>query len=333
MGVLPDDCLKPSPPFYTTGCDLFGPIQIKDTVKKRTTMKCYGVIFTCFTTRAVYLDVTTGYDTDSFLLVVRRFFSIRECPKTIKSDFGSQLVSAGKNLTEYINNIDINELTKFGSKMGFIWDTVKSADAPWLNGCTERLIKSVKRCIMLTIGDNVLPFQELQTVLFECANIMNGRPIGVKDSDHSFFCPNDLLLGRSTSKIPVGNYDDNLCSKKRFKFIETLVQTYWKRWHTRYFPTLLLQTKWHVESRNLSKGDIVLVQDAKSLKGQWKLAEVDQANPAKDGKVRNVTLRYKRQDGRKLYDGAKDIFINHSVHRLVVIVPIEEQQSVIDDKT
>ena len=333
MGVLPDDRLKPSPPFYTTGCDLFGPIQIKDTVKKRTTMKCYGVIFTCFTTRAVYLDVTTGYDTDSFLMVVRRFFSIRGCPKTIKSDFGSQLVSAGKDLKEYINNIDINELTKFGSKIGFNWDTIKSADAPWLNGCTERLIKSVKKCIMSTIGDNVLPFQELQTVLFECANIMNGRPIGVKDSDHSFFCPNDLLLGRSTNKIPVGNYDDNLCCKKRFKFIETLVQTYWKRWQTRYFPTLLLQTKWHVASRNITKGDIVLVQDAKSLKGQWKLAEVDQANPAKDGKVRDVTLRYKRQDGRKLYDGAKDTFINRSVHRLVVIVPNEERHTIIDDKT
>ena len=75
------------------------------------------------------------------------------------------------------------------------------------------------------------------------------------------------------------------------------------------------------------------MQDAKSLKGQWKLAEVDQANPAKDGKVRDVTLRYKRQDGRKLYDGVKDTFINRSVHRLVVIVPIEERHTIIDDKT
>ena len=116
-----------------------------------------------------------------------------------------------------------------------------------------------------------------------------------------------------------------LCSKKRFRFIETLMQTYWKRWHTLYFPTLLLQQKWHVESRNLRNGDIVLVQDAKSLRGQWKLAEVHSAEPGKDGKVRNVELRCKYQDGQQMYKGWNDAFINRSVHRLVLILPKEER--------
>ena len=89
MGKLPVERLKPSPPFYYTGVDLFGPILIRDAVKKRTKMKCYGVIFTCFTTRAIYLDITCGYDTENFLMVLRRFISVRGCPHEIRSDPGT----------------------------------------------------------------------------------------------------------------------------------------------------------------------------------------------------------------------------------------------------
>lgn len=32
----------------------FGPILVKDVVKKRSKLKCYGVIFICLTTRAIH---------------------------------------------------------------------------------------------------------------------------------------------------------------------------------------------------------------------------------------------------------------------------------------
>ena len=44
MGPLPEGRLKPSPPFYTTSLDLFGPFLVKDTVKRRTTKNIYGLI-------------------------------------------------------------------------------------------------------------------------------------------------------------------------------------------------------------------------------------------------------------------------------------------------
>jgi hypothetical protein len=39
-------------------------------------------------------------------------------------------------------------------------------------------------------------FSELQTVMFEVANLLNERPIGTKETDHnegSYLCPNDLI--------------------------------------------------------------------------------------------------------------------------------------------
>ena len=51
-------------------------------------------------------------------------------------------------------------------------------NAPLQNGCAESLIKSVKKAIKVTIGEQVLSFPELQTVLFEMSNLVNEQPIG-----------------------------------------------------------------------------------------------------------------------------------------------------------
>ena len=57
------------------------------------------------------------------------------------------------------------------------WDFT-SADAPWQNGCSEALIKLIKKALTVAIGDSILTFSELQTVCFEAANLVNERPIG-----------------------------------------------------------------------------------------------------------------------------------------------------------
>ena len=84
---------------------------------------------------------------------------------------------------------------------GFEWNFTP-ADAPWQNGTSESLIRSVKRSLKAAIGESILTFSELQTVLFEVANLINERPIGRhprSPEDGSYLCPNDLLLGRSTT--------------------------------------------------------------------------------------------------------------------------------------
>lgn len=60
---------------------------------------------------------------------------------------------------------------------GFEWNFTP-ADAPWQNGTSESLIRSVKGSLKTAIGESILTFSELQTVLFEVANLINERPIG-----------------------------------------------------------------------------------------------------------------------------------------------------------
>ena len=65
MSDLPFARLEPvKPPFSSTRIDLFRPVMIK---QQRARLKHWGALFSCFTTRAIHLEVVEGYDTDSFI--------------------------------------------------------------------------------------------------------------------------------------------------------------------------------------------------------------------------------------------------------------------------
>ena len=105
MSPLPIERIKTSPAFHTTGVDYFGPYKTRGEVQKRVHGKAYGVIFTCFTSRAVYVDLAHDVSTDGFLQVLRRFSSLRGWPSKIVSDNGTQFVGASNELRDIMNNL------------------------------------------------------------------------------------------------------------------------------------------------------------------------------------------------------------------------------------
>lgn len=89
----------------------------------------YGVIFNCLSTRAVHVDLAADYSTDKFLMVLRRFISIRGYPSKLYSDNGPQLVAANEELTNIVKGWNQEELQQFGVMEGFKWESTP-ADAP-----------------------------------------------------------------------------------------------------------------------------------------------------------------------------------------------------------
>ena len=94
-----------------------------------------------------------------------------------------------------------------------------------------------------------------------------------------------------------------------------------------YFPTLIIRQKWHTSSREIQVGDLVIVQDSNAIRGKWKLGRVVEKMPSRDGKIRDVTVMYKNMGtGGQYSKSVEKMFIKRSVHRLVVILPVEDQK-------
>ena len=343
MGDLPVYRSNIQAAFSVVGCDLWGPIMIRDDVVKRGNRvykKAWGVLLTCTATRAVYLDVACGSSTEELLHVLRRAMARCGDIKTIISDPGTNLVGAAKELRQWRQGWDEAMLVRHGAKVGLEWVNIMAA-SQHQNGMSEimiKLSKAVLKSLMRSIGKQVLSLNELNTLLAETAQLINERPIGMKPNekvDSAYLSPNSLLLGRSSDRISSGpfwpnleNDDDPRAFKTRFQLVQSIAEQFWRVWVKLYFPSLIIRHKWHAEKRNLKVGDICIVQDSNALRGEWRIARVSNCYPDCHGKVRNVELLVKpKQGGQGDYIPTAPVYIKRHVSKVVVLEPSDSEDS------
>jgi hypothetical protein len=113
MADLAPERLDPSPPFTYCGMDCFGPFYTK---KGRRVCKRYGLLFTCFSSRAIHIEMLEDMSTDSFINGLRCFIAIRGAVRQIKSDQGSNFLGAKNELKEALKEVDIDKLAIFLSE-------------------------------------------------------------------------------------------------------------------------------------------------------------------------------------------------------------------------
>ena len=343
MGDLPLYRSTIQPAFSVVGCDLWGPVIIKDDVVKRgnkVTKKAWGVLFSCAATRAIYLDVACGASTEELLHVLRR--AIARCGqiKTIITDPGTNFIGAANELRAWRQGWDQDTLTRFGSERGIEWITIM-ANSQHQNGFTEimvKLTKSFLKSLMKSIGQQILTLNEINTLLAETSQLVNDRPIGLKpnkDVDSGFLSPNSLLIGRNAERISSGpfrpnveEYLDNASFRNRFQLVQMITDQFWRIWTKLHFPSLVVRQKWHSEKRNLQIGDICVIQDSNNLRGEWRLAQVTCSYPDCHGRVRNVELMVKpRQGGNGPYISTRPVYVKRHVKNVVVIEPVDQESS------
>ena len=150
MSPLPNERVLPTPAWTYTSVDLFGPIEHVDMIKKRMKEKCWGVIFTCMVCRAVHLDLTQAYHTDALLQTIRRFMSLRGCPKEFVSDLGTQIMACSKEVAGILELIDWNTIEGWCGKRKISWKFVPP-QGQHMNGVTESLVRVTKKHLKQTL--------------------------------------------------------------------------------------------------------------------------------------------------------------------------------------
>ena len=104
--------------------------------------------------------------------------------------------------------------------------------APRRQGCVEALIKTVKKKLFFAVGRQKPSILEVQTVLFEAANLMNSRPIGthpIHSNDVCYLSPNEMPLGK-TGGGGIVIADERNKLGHRLSLVENVLNGFWKLW-------------------------------------------------------------------------------------------------------
>ena len=282
------------PPFTNCGCDLAGPVVIKQGRKQ---LKRWIVLFTCLTVRCVHIEVVENADTNSFINALRRFVNRRGRPEVMYSDQGTNFVGAVPELKELIDGLDQEQIENFATRNNFRWKFNPPA-SPHMGGAWERLIRSVKQVMSGLMKERVLTDPQLYTLLTEVESILNTRPLTRASDDVNdleALTPNHILLGRHRNWVYVTDKigEKDVTSRKRWRQVQALGAMFWRRWKSEYLPTLTQRPTAALDTPNLKVDELVLVGNDDTKRGKWPLGRVTRVIPGNDGVVRVVEVKTK----------------------------------------
>ena len=110
MADLPKERVDSSPPFSYTGMDCFGPFTTKNGRKET---KRYGLLFTCYCSRAIHLEMIDDLSTDAFINGLRCFIAVRGTVRHLRSDQGTNFIGAKNMFQNALKEFDTNRLQHF----------------------------------------------------------------------------------------------------------------------------------------------------------------------------------------------------------------------------
>jgi len=289
MAPLPKNRVQFSRPFTITGVDFAGPLLIRSGIRRVTAIKTWIAVFVCFATRAIHLEAVVGLTSDAFMASLRRFMSRRGKCRKIYSDNGTNFVGAQKELSNYVKNTE-----DLMAREGVEWH-FNPPSAPHFGGLWESAVKTVKTHLVRVVKDTRLNLEELQTLLCQIEACVNSRPMIPLNSDPcepnaltpAHFLVGGPLLLPAEPEIP----QNEIAHLKRWKFVQALVQTFWKRWYGEYLPQLQVRGRWLTSKREMAINDVVIIKEDCTPPTKWKLGRIIKVHPGGDGIIRVVTLR------------------------------------------
>nr|XP_012135148.1 PREDICTED: uncharacterized protein LOC100874762 isoform X2 [Megachile rotundata]XP_012135760.1 PREDICTED: uncharacterized protein LOC100874762 isoform X3 [Megachile rotundata] len=300
MGDLPLSRVVPSKPFNQVGLDFCGPLFIKEKVQRnRNKVKIYIAIFVCFSTKAVHIELVGDLTIDAVLAALRRFFARRGLPSDIYSDNATNFVGAKREIKEmyafFKTQQTNNALTSALANDGINWHMIPPR-SPHFGGLWEAAVRRTKYHLTRVIGDTLLSYEALLTLITQIEAILNSRPItplSPDPNDLQSLTPGHFLIGENLTSMP--DYDCSALPVSKlstWQHIQQIRSHFWKRWVKDYLQEQIARTKWHTaKAPNIPIGMLVILKEDNAPPMHWPLGRITAIHPGDDGVIRVVTVK------------------------------------------
>ena len=292
MADLPADRTEVAPPFSNVGFDVFGPWMIRSRKTRRgaANSKCWGLVFTCLSSRAVHIELLESMDASSFICALRRLFALRGPVSILRCDRGTNFIGGKSELGDALREMDQCKVKGYVTNHG-CEGILNPPHASHFGGAWERQIGTI-RCVLdamfAELGSHQLTHELLVTLMAEVTAIVNARPISAipTDADEPQPLSPSMLLTMKTRPLgpPPGNFvPPDIYARCRWRRVQYLADQFWIRWRREYLQSMQTRAKWQETKRNLRAGDVVLVREEEAFGNDWPIGKVSEAIESDDG--------------------------------------------------
>ncbi len=307
-------------PFSHVAMDGFGPLQIK--TKNGKLKKCWVLLFTCYLTRGINMEILEDLSCSSFVKALRLHISIRGAPVTLRLDNLSSHIKMSHQITALQQWALEEEFKEHLSKRGITF-SFSRVSQPSTNGVVERMVRTAKSSLAKALHRQTVDKEDLYIFLREASSLINNRPLtqvhqGDTD-DHIAVTPHHLIYGHRLDLLPfAADYEIDLRKKVGQIWTERQKLSYQFRtlFIDGYLAELRKQKKWATVTENIKVGDLVVVAEPNAKRRNWPIAVVSEVEANKhDSVVRTVRLRL------------ADKFITRSVRSLILLRHLPDYES------
>lgn len=289
MADLPAARVSAAKPFSRTGVDFGGPIKITPSRHRRAKpQKAYICLFICFVTKALHIELVSDLTTSAFLAALRRFIARRGRCTEFYSDSATNFVGASRELRRLFRSAVITEEIQW---------KFNPPSAPHFGGLWEGNMRCVKMHLTRVLGEQILTYEEMSTLLCQIEAILNSRPLiplSGDPNDLASLTPGHFLTTEALMSVPTPNAHIQSAAPTtclhRWHLLQRIYSDFWRRWNLEFLHSLQQRSKWLTPGATPQIDHLVVIKDNNTPPMKWRLARIKELHYGADGIARVATV-------------------------------------------
>ena len=209
------------------------------------------------------------------MVAINQFFARRGKPTTIISDIGTNFVGSARELKEYINSWNKDQILSDLAQQNIIWK-FNPPCAPHIGDVCERLVRSCKKAMVAILGNRSLTDEVLKTTMCLVEQTLNARlitPASDDPEDLEALTPKHFILGHPKVCIPfIPSAEVYSNHRKMFPSCQVYLDMIQQRWVREYCPQNDVRSQWNKSQTDNEVGDPVWLIEGNVKRSQYRMA-------------------------------------------------------------